>query len=239
MRYVATAWYWLVFITTSLVGVLLSLVLWVVARPFDPHARLYTRFIMAWSHQYLRVWPGWRVRVHHRERLPKAPMVLVANHQSAADALAVMGLGVPYKFVAKASLFPLPIVGWVMKLARFIPIERGKVQSTAKMVSDCRVWLQRGQAVMVFPEGTYSGGKRLLPFKRGAFLLAFEEKVPLVPVVLKGTPELIFEDGPWFAPRARVDVEVLEPIRPQDFPASDEALSQQVRALFEQALGRR
>ena len=65
------------------------------------------------------------------------------------------------------------------------------------MMAQCRGWLRRGMPVLLFPEGTYSGGGPLLPFKRGAFLLAIEEQVPIVPVVIRGTAELVHEDGPW------------------------------------------
>jgi len=237
VRYLVTAYYWVVFLTTSTVGFCLASVLFLFTAPFDPARRAFTRFVMTWSHCYVRIWPLWRVRVLHRERIPAGPCVIVVNHQSAADALAVMGLQLTYKFVAKASLFKLPIVGWLMRMMQFIPLERGRPHSTSDMFDGCRKWLRAGLPVLIFPEGTYSGGKRLLPFKRGAFLLAMEEKVPLVPVVLTGTPELIDGDGPLMSTRANIAVDVQAPLWPESFPATDEALATQVRAQFAQALG--
>ena len=80
----------------------------------DDHVLLHS-LVCRWCHGlWLHLSPGWKTRIEGRELLPSGPCVLVVNHQSAADILAVMGLFHPYKFVAKASLFSLPIVGWMM-----------------------------------------------------------------------------------------------------------------------------
>ena len=229
MRFAVSVYYWLIFASTILVGFCVATLLWIVSTPFDRQRRANHWLNCAWAHQYLRVWPGWRVRVAGREKLPRGACVIVANHQSMADIIAVLGLRHPYKFVSKASLFKLPVVGWAMRMARYIPVERGRPHSTAQMMEECRRWIREGMGVLIFPEGTYSTGP-LLPFKPGAFVLAVEEKVPLVPVFIDGTPQLVHEDGPWLSPRARVTVTVQEPIS----GATDaEALSAQVRALYE------
>jgi 1-acyl-sn-glycerol-3-phosphate acyltransferase len=107
-----------------------------------------------------------------------------------------------------------------------------------RMVEHCRTWLRRGVPVLLFPEGTYSNDRRkLLPFKRGAFLLAIEEKVPVVPVFLRGTEALVFEDGPWMSPRARISIEVGEPI--SALPGEkDDAFAARVRGVFATTLGK-
>ncbi len=236
MRYLVTVYYWLVFVSSILVGLCVASVLFVVSTPFDRDRRALHWLVAHWGFQYCRVWPGWQVTVLHRERIPRQPAVLVANHQSMADVISVLGLYAPYKFVSKAELFKVPVLGWLMRMARYVPVDRGKPKSMHRMVEECRTWLRKGMSVLIFPEGTYSGGKKLLPFKRGAFTLACEEQVPVVPVVLKGTPELIFEDGPWMSPRATVSVEVLEPVPPLPKGREDE-LSKQVRRLLAAQLG--
>src|SRR5437762_826848 len=82
-------------------------------------------------------------------------------------------------------------VGWAMSLCRYVLLERGRVHSTSRMMQTCRAWLCRGMPVLIYPESTYGPGGGLLPFKSGAFVLAVEERVPLVPVVIEGTPDLI------------------------------------------------
>jgi 1-acyl-sn-glycerol-3-phosphate acyltransferase len=155
-----------------------------------------------------------------------------------ADIFAAMGLFHPFKFVSKASLFRVPMVGWMMSLLRYVRVERGQPRSMRGMMEACRGWLRRGMAVLIFPEGTYGEVGRLLPFKRGAFRLAIEERVPVVPVVLQGTAQLVEGDGPWLSPRARVRVRVLPPV-PVEALGEDEAeLAERVRALLVEALTR-
>ena len=211
-----------------LLGVLLLLVSW----PVDRDRRLLHAFICHWCFGYLRLNPGWQVRVEGRERLPKGAAVLVANHQSMADVVVAMGLFHPFKFVSKSSLFQVPLLGWMMHLIRHVPLERGRPHSTRAMLETSRAWLQRGMAVFFFPEGTYAEDERMLPFRSGAFLLAIEEQVPLVPILIEGTRGLVVGDGPWLTPRAQVRVTVLEARRPGP-DADAEGLAAEVRTMYE------
>jgi 1-acyl-sn-glycerol-3-phosphate acyltransferase len=233
-----TAAYALFFLLTAPVCTVLGTLLWLVSAPFDPNRALLHAFVCRWCHfLYLRLWPGWRVRVEGRERLPRGPAVLISNHQSAADIIAAMGLFHPFKFVSKASLFKVPMVGWMMALMRYVPVERGHVHAMDRMLEDCRRWLRRGVAVLIFPEGTYAPPGRRLPFRRGAFRLAIEEQVPLVPVVLEGTTDILEGDGPWMHPRASVRVRVLPPLPVESLGSEEAALAARVRALYFEALG--
>ncbi|MHB8878350.1 MAG: lysophospholipid acyltransferase family protein [Myxococcaceae bacterium] len=235
MSALVTAVFWLLFAVTSPIAFVLGVLLWAVSAPFDPDRRLLHAFLCRWSFQYLGWNPGWDIRVLHRERLPAGAAVLVANHQSMADIVAVMGLFHPFKFVSKASLFSLPMVGWLMTLARYVRLERGKAHSTARMMTDCRFWLARGMPVLIFPEGTYSPDGKLLPFKVGAAVLAITAKVPIVPVLIEGTRSLVIEDGPWMSPRCRVRVTVLPPIEAAELGEDEQELTARVRKLFEPA----
>ena len=232
MKYVVTVWFWLVFLLTAPVLFTLGLVLFLVAYPVDPDRRWLHGLVCRWCHWlWLHASPGWRTRVEGRELLPSGPCVLVANHQSAADILAAMGLFHPYKFVAKASLFPIPIVGWMMSLLGYVPVKRGSTSSMGQMLEQCRYWLRRGMPVLIFPEGTYSQ-EGLLRFKRGAFQLALEEHVTVVPVVNEGTTQLLPGDGIWMSPRASMRVRVLPPLPPESFAPDAVALAEQVRTLY-------
>jgi 1-acyl-sn-glycerol-3-phosphate acyltransferase len=232
MRFFVSIYYWLVFTSTILVGIVVASLLWLVTLPFDRQRRAVHWLICAWGHQYLRAWPLWSTRVEGREKLPKEPCVIIANHQSMADIIAVLGLYYPFKFVSKASLFSVPVLGWLMKMARYVSVERGRVKSMNEMMEACRTWLRAGMSVMIFPEGTYASDGHLLPFKTGAFVLAIEERVPIAPVVLEGTPQLIFEDGPWLSPTARIRVRVMEPISPEELGTDAEAAAAKVRERY-------
>jgi 1-acyl-sn-glycerol-3-phosphate acyltransferase len=233
-----TAWFWIVFALTAPVGFVLGGLVFLLTAPWDRDRRALHAFICRWTFNYLRASPLWRIRVRGRERLPSGPCVLVANHQSMADVVAAMGLFHPFKFVSKVSLFSLPLVGWMMTMARYVRLERGHAGSTRNMMIDCRRWLRRGVPVLIFPEGTYAPGPSLLPFKRGAFVLAVEERVPLVPVAIRGSAELIQGDGPWLNARSRIDVEVLPPIHPDEVGGDFSALLLRTRDRLRAALGR-
>ncbi len=89
----------------------------------------------------------------------------------------------------------------------------------------------------MFPEGTYAPGAALLHFKPGAFLLARDEGVPVVPVLLSGTRALVVGDGPWMAPRVDIRIRVLDPVQ---LPPGADAVeaANEMRARFAHELGR-
>ena len=232
-----TVAFWMVVGLTMPLLFLVAALLFAVTAPFDPDRRVLHAFVCWSCHAYLHVNPLWRVRVEGRERIPRGASVLVVNHQSMADVAACMGLHRPFKFVSKASLFSLPVVGWAMKMLRYVRLERGRPHSTRAMLDQCRHWLRRGMSVLMFPEGTYAPGAALLHFKPGAFVLARDERVPMVPVLISGTRDLVVGDGPWMAPRVNIRIRVLDPV---DFPAGADAVqvAAAMRERFARELGR-
>ena len=232
-----TVAFWMVVGLTMPLLFLAAALLFAVTAPFDPDRSVLHAFVCWSCHAYLHVNPLWRVRVEGRERIPRGASVLVVNHQSMADVAACMGLHRPFKFVSKASLFSLPVVGWAMKMLRYVRLERGRPHSTRAMLDQCRHWLRRGMSVLMFPEGTYAPGAALLHFKPGAFVLARDERVPMVPVLISGTRDLVVGDGPWMAPRVNIRIRVLDPV---DFPAGADAVqvAAAMRERFARELGR-
>jgi len=232
-----TVAFWMVVGLTMPLLFLAAALLFAVTAPFDPDRSVLHAFVCWSCHAYLHVNPLWRVRVEGRERIPRGASVLVVNHQSMADVAACMGLHRPFKFVSKASLFSLPVVGGALKMLLYVRLERGRPHSTRAMLDQCRHWLRRGLAVLMFPEGTYAPGAALLHFKPGAFVLARDERVPMVPVLISGTRDLVVGDGPWMAPRVNIRIRVLDPV---DFPAGADAVqvATAMRERFARELGR-
>jgi len=227
-----------VLLVTAPLCVGLGVLLLLASLPFDRDRRVLHAFVCRWCVAYLRLNPFWHLRVEGRERLPQGPCVLVANHQSLMDIIAAMALFHPFKFVSKVSLFRVPLLGWMMRFIQHVPLDRGRPHSTLVMLEACRGWLRRGMAVFFFPEGTYADGQHRLPFRSGAFLLAIEEQVPLVPILIEGTRDVVVGDGPWLGPRARILVTVLEPrVPPRE--ADAEALAAEVRDMYQRRLERR
>jgi 1-acyl-sn-glycerol-3-phosphate acyltransferase len=239
VRLVSTVWMYTFIAVTLPVGYVMALVLLLVTLPFDRQRHALHHFVCTWCHQYLRCWPGWSVTVEGREHVPPGPCVMVANHQSMADILAIMGLMRDFKFVSKRSLFGIPFIGWMMRLLGYVALERGSMPSVKDTVSRSEDLLRQGERLVIFPEGTYAPVPERLPFKRGSFRLAQKQQVPVVPIVVEGTSELVFEDGPWWAPRGRVKVTVKPPLPPPAPDADDEAYAREVEARYEGWLGQK
>ena len=119
---------------------------------------------------------------------PEAGYIFMANHQSMYDIPTIMsttpGQG---RFMAKAGLFKIPIFGWALASGGFIPVDRSDRASGQRTFHVASKGLSRGHSLIIFPEETRSRDGRLLPFKRGGFLLALKTGFPIVPVGIRGT----------------------------------------------------
>ncbi|WP_018460623.1 lysophospholipid acyltransferase family protein [Thermus oshimai] len=123
------------------------------------------------------------------ERVPEeGPVILAANHLSILDPIAIgAGLKRPVSFFARADVFQLPILSWLLPRLYAIPVERGKGDLSAIKGAIRR--LEAGLAFGIFPEGTRSRTGRLQPFKTGVAAIAFRTGAPIVPVAVIGTEE--------------------------------------------------
>jgi len=157
----------------------------------DPSRKWVDLVICAWSK--MTISPFFRVKISGQENLPQKSeaCVYVANHQSFMDILSVYQLFKPFKFVSKASILKIPFVGWAMKRAKTITIEREDRRSQLKTFRDCVETLEQGTSIFVFPEGTRSSDGKLLKFKRGPVSMAKRAKVPIVPMTILGTGRLM------------------------------------------------
>lgn len=184
-----------------------------VLRPVDPQRRLVHRLGTWWGCALVRLNPFWRLRVRGREHLRSdRAYVLIANHQSLADIVMLYTLRRQFKWLAKRSLFAIPFLGWSMGLAGYIPLERGRQGSITHSYRRALAWLQQGMSVIIFPEGTRSRTGELGAFKNGAFTLALQAGVPLLPIALAGTRDAM-PRGSWaFDRRADVTLLVLPPL---------------------------
>ncbi len=231
MRQLYSISLWLFLVVSSLVCFSFALVIWLVTWPFDRNGLLLHLFSCFWAQLYFIANPLWRLRVEGRGTVPwRGAAVLVSNHQSMADILCVYGLYRPFKWVSKASVFKVPVIGWNMVLNRHIRLVRGDRESVRQMLDTCRYWLRRGVAIMMFPEGTRSKDGRLLPFKDGAFALAMENGCPVIPIALTGTARMLPKHGFLLGMRSDCLLRVLEPVSPADFEGDVAALREHVRA---------
>lgn len=180
--------YWCFLAATAAALYLAALVLWALTTPFDPTKGLLHRYTCWWGRLYLHCLPGFRVRVEGREKIrPDVAYILVANHQSMTDIMALSFLAVPFKWVSKKEAFRLPFIGWNMYLNGCVKVDRGNVRSVRATMNECRRWLDRGMPLMMFPEGHRSPDGEIHEFHDGAFKLAVEADCAVVPIVVDGT----------------------------------------------------
>jgi 1-acyl-sn-glycerol-3-phosphate acyltransferase len=230
--------YWLFGIITLPILFVVALVIFVVTRPFDRRGLVFHMFSCFWGSFYIYMNPLWRMRIVGRERLPwRGPAVIAANHASLVDILVLYGLYRPFKWVAKASLFRIPVIGWNMWLNGYVSLERGDRESIRSMMEQCQKLLAQGWPILIFPEGTRTETGELQRFKDGAFRLALEAGCPVFPVVVKGTYDTLPKHGIVFRNRMDAHVEVLEPLDPAKFDSVD-ALRDATRVAIAAALSR-
>jgi 1-acyl-sn-glycerol-3-phosphate acyltransferase len=192
------------------VGLPVQAALLALTAPFDRNRVVAGRFLRILGVLIATTFPPWRLRVEGRWP-GKGPYVVVANHQSILDILLLSRLPREMKWVAKESLFKVPWVGWMLRMSGDIPIRRGDPESGGEALARAREYLARGMNVMLFPEGTRSATGKLLPFKSGAFRLALEAQVPVLPIVVHGTAEGMPKGGPWVRP-CRAVARILDPV---------------------------
>lgn len=229
--------FWLFFAVSSLVLWPIGVALWLLALPFDREGRTAHWFTSYWASLYIWAYPGWRVEVVGREKiLPGKAYVLAANHSSFADVILCFRLMRQFKWVSKNTVFWVPAVGWNMYLCRYVPLVRGNEESVKRMMDTCRAWLRRGMSVMMFPEGTRSKDGSVGTFKHGAFTLALDTGVPVVPIAIHGAAKLLPKHGGAVAPSGELRLEVLDPVPPDGF-ADPMAYGEAVRRRIRTALG--
>lgn len=129
------------------------------------------------------------VRVRHEDNIiPRQSYVVVSNHQSLFDIFVLVArLGIDLRWVAKASLKKVPMFGIASVKMEHIFIDRSDPQAAVQTLNIAKKKIVNGTSVMFFPEGTRSGTGRLKDFKKGAFKMALDLKVPILPITLRGT----------------------------------------------------
>jgi 1-acyl-sn-glycerol-3-phosphate acyltransferase len=157
----------------------------------NPTGRLYLWLAhLTWSRQLLWL-GGLPLTVRGLEHIDtKQSYVVCVNHQSLLDIPVLFAaLPIPIRFLAKKSLFYIPIFGWSMWAAGFIPVDRNGGKKARDSLKHAALKIRNGRSVTVFPEGTRSLDGKIHEFKAGAFILAIESGSPVLPVVIKGTYE--------------------------------------------------
>lgn len=240
MRLVLSLVYWGLFAASAIAIFPIAVAVWLATLPFDRRGVALHAFTSRWAWLYTLLNPAWRVRVLGREKFrPQRTYVVVANHQSLLDILVLFRLFRHFRWVSKLENFRIPVVGWLMRMNRYIELERGKSESIRRMMSACEQALAQGNSLLIFPEGTRSESGALRPFKTGAFELARNARCPILPVVVDGTSRALPKHGLVLQGRHSIRVEVLDEIPPDEFKdLSSAQLAEKVRERIAAALAR-
>lgn len=222
MRYITSVLIW--------AGIFLLVIVWLpslfLVRMFDRDPVRYRTgsFFRKLGLAISKINPNWRISIEGHEKInDRNPYIIVSNHLSNADIPVLSNLPWEMKWVAKKELFDLPILGWMMRLAGDIPVDRTSVNKSISVLKLCTYYLDRDVSVMFFPEGTRSKSGKLNRFATGAFDLAIREKKPILPIAIDGTQGCLPKKSWTFQPDVFVKLKVLEPVEttnlePEDIP---------------------
>jgi 1-acyl-sn-glycerol-3-phosphate acyltransferase len=178
-----------------------------------------------------------RVKVIGRQYLKKKQSyVFVANHQGAFDIWAIYGfLGHRFKWLMKKSLEKVPFVGFTCRTVGHIFVDDSSIAGIKQTIEDSEKTLREGMSVVIFPEGTRTHDGHLLPFKRGAFMLAGEFGLPVVPITVDGAYTVMHRDTYNITP-GKITLTIHKPIEPGEKGFNTKKLMAQCREEINSAL---
>jgi 1-acyl-sn-glycerol-3-phosphate acyltransferase len=231
-----SAWAWVAAVLLVLIGFFYVSVVWLVTAPFDPGRYQAGRAFRRLAVSHVALTRLWRFETEGvPPEGPRRPYVVVSNHESYADIFLMSHFPWEMKWLSKHTIFKIPVMGWMMRMALDVPVRRGERESAIAALAECRDRLARRVSVMIFPEGTRSRTDDLLPFKDGAFHLAIQSRVPILPVAIAGTRSCMAK-GSFAFRHAHAKARVLAPIATDGLTLDDvPALRERTRATIDSA----
>jgi len=227
---------WIVTVLVVVLGLFYVSAVWLVTAAFDRGRYRAGRAFRHLAVAQVSLNPLWKFETDgEKPSDPRHPYVAVSNHESYADIFLISHFPWEMKWLSKHTVFKIPVMGWMMRMANDIPIERGKRESVISALNGCRDRLSKRVSVLIFPEGTRSPTSELLPFKDGAFKLAVEAGVPILPIAVAGTRHCMAKHSFAFR-RARAKARVLAPIPTEGLTSADiPALRDRTRDVIDSA----
>ena len=220
-RYLRSLWIWTASATLVVLWVPVLGLVWT----FDKELRLRTaRWFRRLGRMLSRVNP-WNIEISGREHMDANQVyVIVSNHQSLADIPLLSHLRLDTKWLAKAELFRVPLVGWMMRMAGDVPVDRALPRQGARALMQCAKYLRQHCSVVFFPEGGRSLDGEVQPFNDGAFRLAIREQIPILPLVVEGTGKAL-PSKTWLWGKSRdIQLRVLEAVPVEGWGVKESAV---------------
>lgn len=209
----------------------------IIASLFDPRGNAGFNIGKTWSRNNLRM-SGVRVSVQGLNHIKKnQPYIVMANHQSHYDVLALMGyLPLQFRWVMKIELRRIPFFGFCCERIGTISIDRGNSEKARQSLQSAGEKIRQGASIMFFPEGTRSSNGQLLPFKKGGFVIALAAGVPILPVTVRGGMHVLPKGTLKMVPGS-MELVIHDPIPVSSYSSENkEELMQMARTAIESEL---
>lgn len=230
--------FYLFLVVACTLFMVLSAVALLLTYPFDKSRRVVHELSRILVRIFYTVPPYWKHRLIGMEHIDRRKSyVIVCNHQAIIDIPSLYFVPLNFRWVSKREVFKAPFFGQFLLLHGDICINRGRAtEAMEQVVRDGKLWLSRGVSVAVFPEGTRSHDGQIHRFKAGAFTLAREAGVEILPIVLDGTVRVLRPNG-IFNWRNRITLRVLPAVSAERVANTDiKELMEQVRVSMSEAL---
>lgn len=238
MDSIKSLWVWVSSLIFVMIGFPVAVLLWLLSLPFDRRRLMNNRWMVIQGIILTKMNFFWKVIVEGKEKIDqKQAYVIVPNHQSMLDIVIFNMLHHRLRWISKIEVFKIPVLGWEMRMVKYIELERGNKHSVVRMMEKCVSSLREGISIVIFPEGTRSLTGAIGKFKTGAFQLAIKTDKPLLPVLIDGTGDVLPKNGLTFRINKVIRIKVLDPIFPGQFGTGDpEELAARVNTLMREAM---
>lgn len=231
---IRTIFVWSCIVIATLILGIIALITY----PFDRKGRMGHHCARLWGRIALlanRV----KVKVEGLEKIRgEGPFIFMSNHQGSYDIFALLGyLPFHFKWLAKKELFSIPFFGWAMSAAGYISLDRQGSRETVEAMNQAAQRIREGMSVVIFPEGSRSPDGLIQPFKKGGFSLAMKSKVPIIPISIAGSREIMPKDR-LTASAGEIRIRVGDPIETEAYSIKDrnvlmERVSETIKKNFE------
>ncbi|MFB6320456.1 lysophospholipid acyltransferase family protein [Saccharicrinis sp. FJH54] len=212
-NFIYKVYFVIVFIPLQVLFTIISALLCIILFPLIGPDRVSHHIGLFWGRSivYSSLTP---VKVYGREKLdPSKSYILIANHASSFDIYTIFGwIGYNIRWVMKKELTKIPLFGWATRASGQIAVDRSNSQAAIDSINAARETLKPGVSIMFFPEGTRSRDGKLKVFKKGAYHFAFDMRLDLVPITIKGAYK-VKTPGKFLGSKGKIEIFIHDPVK--------------------------